>query len=123
MLRSSAQGVDPPVCRVLDVAGKMLRSSAQGVDPPVCRVLDVAATHARVLSFQEGHLSSREGGGGGGADRLASGLQWFEDDFVESGTGRFANIQVLGMAQYLYYIFCVSNDNWLIKLTFDIFLS
>ncbi len=37
MLRSSAQGVDPPVCRVLDVAGKMLRSSAQGVDPPVCR--------------------------------------------------------------------------------------
>ncbi len=37
MLRSSAQGVDPPVRRVLDVAGKMLRSSAQGVDPPVCR--------------------------------------------------------------------------------------
>ncbi len=27
--------------------GKMLRSSAQGVDPPVCRVLDVAVTYAR----------------------------------------------------------------------------
>ncbi len=25
----------------------MLRSSAQGVDPPVCRVLDVAVTYAR----------------------------------------------------------------------------
>ncbi len=70
MLRSSAQGVDPPVCRVLDVAGKMLRSSAQGVDPPVCRVLDVAATHARDSSC----LFRR--GGGGGADRLASGLQF-----------------------------------------------
>ncbi len=34
-------------------------------------------------------------------------LLWFEDDFVESGTGRFANIQVFGMAQYLCYIFCV----------------
>ncbi len=81
----------------------MLRSSAQGVDPPVCRVLDVAVTYARdsfvdspagpfvfsrgaqiswmlLLHMQEtvfvdspaGHLSSR--GGGGGADRLASGL-------------------------------------------------
>ncbi len=66
MLRSSAQGVDPPVCRVLDVAGKMLRSSAQGVDPPVCRVLDVAATHARDSSclFRRA-ICPLEGGGGG----------------------------------------------------------
>ncbi len=35
--------------------------------------------------------------------------------FVESGTGRFANIQVLGMAQYLCYIFCVPDDNFLIN--------
>ncbi len=65
MLRSSAQGVDPPVCRVLDVAGKMLRSSAQGVDPPVCRVLDVAATHARDSSclFRRA-ICPLEGGGG-----------------------------------------------------------
>ncbi len=72
----------------------MLRSSAQGVDPPVCRVLDVAVTYARdsfvdspagpfvfsrgaqiswmlLLHMQEtvfvdspaGHLSSRGGGG------------------------------------------------------------
>ncbi len=67
MLRSSAQGVDPPVCRVLDVAGKMLRSSAQGVDPPVCRVLDVAATHARDSSclFRRA-ICPLEGEGGGG---------------------------------------------------------
>ncbi len=72
MMRSSAQGVDPPVCRVLDVAGKMLRSSAQGVDPPVCRVLDVAATHARDSSclFRRAICPLE-----GGPDRLASGLQ------------------------------------------------
>ncbi len=75
MLRSSAQGVDPPVCRVLDVAGKMLRSSAQGVDPPVCRVLDVAATHARDSSCLSRRAICPLEGGGGGADRLASGLQ------------------------------------------------
>ncbi len=76
MLRSSAQGVDPPVCRVLDVAGKMLRSSAQGVDPPVCRVLDVAATHARDSSclFRRAICPLE----GGGPDRLASGLQYDE---------------------------------------------
>ncbi len=68
MLRSSAQGVDPPVCRVLDVAGKMLRSSAQGVDPPVCRVLDVAATHARDSSC----LFRRGGGGQTGWHRAYS---------------------------------------------------
>ncbi len=45
----------------------MLRSSAQGVGPPVCRVLDVAATHARDSSclFRRA-ICSLEGGGGGG---------------------------------------------------------
>ncbi len=46
----------------------MLRSSAQGVDPPVCRVLDVAATHARDSScLIRRAICPLEGGGGGGA--------------------------------------------------------
>ncbi len=53
----------------------MMRPSVQGVDHPVCCVLDAAVTYARDSScwFQEGLLSSR-GGGGGGADILAPGL-------------------------------------------------
>ncbi len=45
----------------------MLRSSAQGVDPPVCRVLDVAATLARDSSclFRRA-ICPLEGGGRGG---------------------------------------------------------
>ncbi len=44
----------------------MMRPSVQGVDHPVCCVLDAAVTYARDSScwFQEGLLSSREGGGG-----------------------------------------------------------
>ncbi len=46
----------------------MMRPSVQGVDHPVCCVLDAAVTYARDSScwFQEGLLSSRGGGGGGG---------------------------------------------------------
>ncbi len=45
----------------------MVRSSAQGVDPPVCRVLDVAATHARDSSclFRRAICPLKGGGGGG----------------------------------------------------------
>ncbi len=48
--------------------GGMMRPSVQGVDHPVCCVLDAAVTYARDSScwFQEGLLSSRGGGGGGG---------------------------------------------------------
>ncbi len=52
--------------------------SVQGVDHPVCCVLDAVVTYARGSScwFQEGLLSSR-GGGGGGADILAPGLHQY----------------------------------------------
>ncbi len=45
--------------------GEMMRPSVQGVDHPVCCVLDAAVTYARDSScwFQEGLLSSRGGGG------------------------------------------------------------
>ncbi len=87
MLRSSAQGVDPPVCRVLDVAVTCARDSF--VDSPAGPfvfsrgspdILDVTVTYARdsFCGFTGWAfvLSGRGGGGGGGgcADRLASGL-------------------------------------------------
>ncbi len=49
----------------------MMRPSVQGVDHPVCCVLDAVVTYARDSSCCL--LSSR--GGGGGADILAPGLQ------------------------------------------------
>ncbi len=98
MLRSSAQGVDPPVCRVLDVAGKMLRSSAQGVDPPVCRtpgcycyickrqLCGFPQCAASWMTYARDSFVDSPSGAfcpleGGGEDRLASGLQ-----FPPSGT-------------------------------------
>ncbi len=85
MLRSSAQGVDPPVCRVLDVAVTYARDSF--VDSPAGPfvfsrgspdILDVTVTYARdsFCGFTGwAFVLSGGGGGGGGADRLASGLQ------------------------------------------------
>ncbi len=45
----------------------MMRPSVQGVDPPVCCVLDVTVTYARdsFVDSQAGPLSSLGGGGGG----------------------------------------------------------
>ncbi len=59
----------------------MMRPSVQGVDPPVCCVLDVTVTYAR-----DSFVDSQAGpfvlsGGGGGADILASGLQWLTKYF------------------------------------------
>ncbi len=54
----------------------MMRPSVQGVDPPVCCILDVTVTYARdsFVDSQAGpFVLSR--GGGGGADILAPGLQ------------------------------------------------
>ncbi len=54
----------------------MMRPSVQGVDPPVCCVLDVTVTYARdsFVDCQAGpFVLSR--GGGGGPDLLAPGLQ------------------------------------------------
>ncbi len=50
----------------------MMRPSVQGVDHPVCCILDAVVTYARDSSCCL--LSSR--GGGGGADILAPGLQF-----------------------------------------------
>ncbi len=53
----------------------MMRPSVQGVDPPVCCVLDVTVTYARdsFVDCQAGpFVLSR---GGGGPDLLAPGLQ------------------------------------------------
>ncbi len=57
--------------------GEMMRPSVQGVDHPVCCVLDAVVTYARDSScwFLGGpFVLSR--GGGGGADILAPGLQF-----------------------------------------------
>ncbi len=67
----------------------MMRPSVQGVDPPVCCVLDVTVTYARdsFVDCQAGpFVLSRGGGGGGGGgggcpDLLAPGLQLLPSEF------------------------------------------
>ncbi len=59
----------------------MMRPSVQGVDPPVCCVLDVTVTYARdsFVDCQAGpFVLSR---GGGGPDLLAPGLQLLPSEF------------------------------------------